>query len=71
MALKRMEKQIMETMENKKENVILPEDGAYTVEVTLEGGSGRAQITSPAELVMLEPKLELSKNAASSWVCMV
>lgn len=52
MALKRMEKQIMETMENKKENVILPEDGAYTVEVTLEGGSGRAQITSPAELVI-------------------
>ena len=47
-----MERQIMETMESKKENVILPEDGEYTVEVTLEGGSGRAQITSPAELII-------------------
>ena len=47
-----MERQIMETMESKKENVILPEDGEYTVEVTLEGGSGRAQITSPAELLI-------------------
>lgn len=38
--------------ENGNENSILLEDGEYTVEVTLEGGSGRAQITSPAELIV-------------------
>ena len=27
-------------------------DGEYTVEVTLEGGSGRASIQSPAELTI-------------------
>ena len=48
----RVERKVKGTMESKKENVILPEDGEYTVEVTLEGGSGRAQITSPAELII-------------------
>ena len=37
-------------MENENEAVLNLEDGEYTVEVELGGGSGRAQVTSPAEL---------------------
>lgn len=32
----------------------LPADGRYTVEVTLSGGSGRAQVKSPAELTVAD-----------------
>ena len=34
------------------ETALYLEDGTYTVEVELEGGSGRATITSPTELVV-------------------
>ena len=37
-------------MENENEAVLTLENGEYTVEVELGGGSGRAQVTSPAEL---------------------
>lgn len=39
-------------MEHENGNSILLENGEYTVEVTLEGGSGRVQVTSPAELIV-------------------
>lgn len=39
-------------MEKENGNSILLEDGEYTVEIVLEGGSGRAQIASPAELTV-------------------
>lgn len=35
----------------------VPEDGVYTIEVTLEGGSGRASVSSPAALTVKEGKL--------------
>lgn len=34
----------------------MPEDGTYTVEVTLEGGSGKAKIESPAEVTVKDGK---------------
>lgn len=34
------------------ENTALPEDGSYTVTVTLEGGSGRAAVSSPAAMTV-------------------
>ena len=37
-------------MENENETVLSLEDGEYTVEVELGGGSGRAQVASPAGL---------------------
>lgn len=37
-------------MENENEAVLTLENVEYTVEVELGGGSGRAQVTSPAEL---------------------
>lgn len=37
-------------MENENNAVMNLENGEYTVEVELGGGSGRAQVTSPAEL---------------------
>ena len=37
-------------MEKENEAVLTLENGEYTVEVELGGGSGRAQVTSPAEL---------------------
>ena len=39
-------------MEKENEAVLELEDGEYTVEVELGGGSGRAQLTSPAELLV-------------------
>ena len=39
-------------MEKENEAVLELEDGEYTVEVELGGGSGRAQVTSPAELLV-------------------
>ena len=41
-------------MENENEAVLTLENGEYTVEVELGGGSGRAQVTSPAELFVEE-----------------
>ena len=38
-------------MENEKEAVLSLEDGEYTVEVELGGGSGRAQVASPGRAV--------------------
>jgi hypothetical protein len=35
----------------------LPADGRYTVEVTLSGGSGRAEVASPAEMTVLDGKM--------------
>jgi hypothetical protein len=35
----------------------LPEDGRYTVEITLSGGSGRATVESPTEVTVLEGKM--------------
>ena len=34
----------------------MPEDGTYTVEVTFEGGSGKAKIESPAEVTVKDGK---------------
>lgn len=36
--------------EQPEENNAVPEDGAYTASVTLEGGTGRASVESPARL---------------------
>ncbi len=36
------------------------EDGEHTIEVTLEGGSGKASITSPAKLVIADGKMTAS-----------
>ena len=35
-----------------KRNAQLPKEGTYLIDVTLEGGSGKAKIQSPAELVV-------------------
>ena len=35
----------------------VPEDGTYTCNVTLEGGSGRATIESPTELTVADGKM--------------
>ncbi len=43
--------------ESKSEDV---EDGEYTVEVSLEGGTGKASITSPAKLVVADGKMTAS-----------
>lgn len=34
------------------ENTAMPEDGTYTIELTFEGGSGKAQILSPATVTV-------------------
>ncbi len=35
-----------------EETITMPEDGTYTIELTLEGGSGKAQILSPATITV-------------------
>ena len=37
--------------------VSVPEDGEYTVEVTLEGGSGRATVVSPTQITVKNGKI--------------
>ena len=41
------------------------EDGIYTIELTLEGGSGKATITSPAELTVEDGKMVLTVEWSS------
>ena len=41
----------------------LPEDGLYTVDVTLSGGSGRAEVESPAQVTILDGKM----TAVITW----
>ena len=49
------------------------EDGLYTVDVQLEGGSGRAGITSPAELTVQSGKKSRGLNGVALtmiiWWC--
>lgn len=40
------------SMEEQEVSAVELEDGSYTVEVELEGGTGRASVTSPAELTV-------------------
>lgn len=44
----------------------LPEDGRYTIEVTLEGGTGRSTILSPAHLEIQGGQAELTVVWSSS-----
>lgn len=45
----------------------IPEDGEYTIDVTLTGGSGRASITSPAKLTVVSgvPKATLQWSSST------
>lgn len=43
--------------EGAKETLNAPEDGAYTIEILFEGGSGRAEILSPVSLVVEEGRM--------------
>lgn len=48
------------------------EDGEYTVEVALEGGSGRASVTSPARLVVEDGEATATVEwSSSNYDCMV
>lgn len=50
------EKEAAESSEEVQAASVDLEDGAYTVEVELEGGSGRASISSPAALTVKDQK---------------
>ena len=43
----------------------LPEDGTYRIDVTLEGGTGRAKIESPAALSVADGKMMLTVRWSS------
>lgn len=49
--------------ETKTENIIQIEDGTYTIELSFEGGSGKAKILSPATVTVLGEKV----TAAIQW----
>ncbi len=49
------------TQEEPKQEAPAPmEDGAYTVELTMEGGTGKARIASPAEVVVSGGKITVT-----------
>ena len=49
-----------EPKEDDAKSAVDLEDGTYTAEVTLEGGSGRASIESPATLTVKDGKVTAS-----------
>ena len=54
-------------MENENNAVMNLENGEYTVEVELGGGSGRAQVTSPAELFVEDGQAYARVEWSSSY----
>lgn len=52
--------------DQKASDDILPADGTYTIEVALEGGSGRASVQSPAIVTVTDQKAVLTVEWSSS-----
>lgn len=50
----------VENEDSQAEGNTEPEDGNYTVELTFEGGSGKASVSSPAELTVADGKMTVT-----------